>query len=228
MAEIFNDIFDHIYVINLDRCPERRKHITDEFNRMGISNYQFFRATDANDPIINEMQTDGRVQSALPHKIINNPRLANWCSFIRVWQDIYKNKYKLALICEDDIKFTECASQVIQQLLCQNRLLKSLDQNKPILLRLGTSGYRSALHKYQVPRWETIPQLCNPCYAINWHAAKELLIKSHLIQFTSDTFTHFLASRDFQHYTAIPQLAHDLSWANQNASHKIFQSTIRN
>jgi hypothetical protein len=41
---IFNTLFNNIYVINLESCPDRKEHIINEFNRVGIEKYEFFTA----------------------------------------------------------------------------------------------------------------------------------------------------------------------------------------
>ena len=52
---ILNRTFDHIYVLNLEESVDRKEHIIKEFNRVGINEYEFFKASHYNSDEVKEM-----------------------------------------------------------------------------------------------------------------------------------------------------------------------------
>jgi len=146
--EVGLDYFDHIYVINLDRCRDRKQHIIEEFSRVGISDYEFFSASDKSSSEVIEMYKSGRVKRFPPcfrcgenscdheNNIVIPEQVGNWCSFINLMKDIIKNNYKHVLICEDDVKFAEhCKTTFDRFINLKNFKKYNIDLNKPILIR---------------------------------------------------------------------------------------------
>lgn len=217
---IIDESFDHIYVINLRRSKDRRQHMASVFKNMNITNYAFFEASTPHSPSARQLRRSHRIQSTW----IREGRWGNWCSFIRVWKDIVKNQYKLVLICEDDLHFRPQAKEIFNTLFDKSKL-ENFDFNRPLLLKLGSSGYRAQYCKQKKIQW--VPNNffhCNPCYAINWHAAKVLLNGSKVIKQTSDLYAHKVAAKKMQSYIATPLPIHDLSWDRRRRK---FSSTVR-
>lgn len=224
MEKIFYPLFDHIYVINLKDSTDRKQHIINEFHRVGLQTFQFIEAIGSKDPLVNQLVKSKRVVG------LNRPQLGNWCSHLKIWEDIAKNQYKLALICEDDIKFTENAFTTLTKLLEPKLLDSLLNYEDPILLGLG-SLHNPKRHEpwNKKCRWEKTDVLCNPCYAINGAAAEELLKSCDInrperaINLPSDTYLHIHKGQEFQKYVAIPQPIYDLSLSTKC---KEFNSTV--
>jgi glycosyl transferase family 25 len=82
IVNILNTIV-HINYINLDIRVDRKEHVENEFNKLGITNFERFKA----------IQLDnGAVGCSMSHlKCIENAK---------------KNNYEYIMICEDDIVFT--------------------------------------------------------------------------------------------------------------------------
>ena len=59
-------IFDHIYVVNLKRCADRKAHTMREFARVGIKEYEFTEAVDKDDPLVLEWMQSGPVAEFAP------------------------------------------------------------------------------------------------------------------------------------------------------------------
>lgn len=98
-----NDPFPFpVYIINLERKPERFNYVVSQLNKMGIKNYQKWVATDGFKIDINEMIKDG-----IEQKLINNGLGLAGCasSHIRLWKHIAGNKLGWTLILEDDVHF---------------------------------------------------------------------------------------------------------------------------
>lgn len=82
---------DHIYCLNLERRPDRRKDVEEQFQIFGIKNVEFFNAT------------DGKL-SAPEHINITKPEWGCADSHIRIWRDMIEKGYETVLVFEDDVK----------------------------------------------------------------------------------------------------------------------------
>lgn len=80
----------HVYCINLERRADRREHAQKEFDREGVTDVEFFKAT------------DGRLE-APDYIFVSKPEYGCSDSHWRVYRDIVKNGYERALIFEDDV-----------------------------------------------------------------------------------------------------------------------------
>jgi len=82
---------DHVYCINLERRPDRKRDALEQFEIHGIENVEFIKAT------------DGKLHA--PEDIEITP--SEWgCadSHIRIWRDMLEKGYETALIFEDDVR----------------------------------------------------------------------------------------------------------------------------
>ena len=112
-----DQVFSHIYVINLTRCPERKQHMIQQFKKIRTANYQFLEAIDKDTHIVNQAFRDGNVFKYPPcfrckkaicnhlNNTLTNSQVANWFSHKKAWNQVLENKDQLALICEDDLVF---------------------------------------------------------------------------------------------------------------------------
>lgn len=100
-----NKFFDKIYVLTLERAPERHKHIEKELAGL---NYSFFFGKDKQYFDINALQDDGIYDEALAkkHHRYNKPMPKGHigCSWGHklIYQDMLKNNYQQILVLEDD------------------------------------------------------------------------------------------------------------------------------
>lgn len=90
------------FVINLDRKPERYQYTVDQLNKLGLTNYQRWKATDGFKAPDEEMLGIG-----IPQELINKGRGLAGCaaSHMRLWKQIAENKSDWTLILEDDAHF---------------------------------------------------------------------------------------------------------------------------
>lgn len=79
-----------VYCINLERRPDRREKVEEEFQREGLENVEFFTATDGCD-----------------HPRMNRGECGCTDSHIRVWRDIVDRGHPWALVFEDDARLVE-------------------------------------------------------------------------------------------------------------------------
>jgi len=89
-----NQVFDQVFVINLDRRKDRREHLKKELSRLDIS-YTRVSAVDGEDEGVPDIDglTPGEVGCILSHK--------------KVLEKIIEEKVRLPLILEDDIIFED-------------------------------------------------------------------------------------------------------------------------
>ena len=228
-----------IFVIHLDSCVGRKVHLENEFKRMNISNYEIFNAIRWDSDEVKEKFNSGFVKkppcfrcnkNECNHKnnVLQEKQIGNWCSFINIMKKIVDEKVPdLIMICEDDIKFVDNYHVIMNKLLDKETFIKyTIDINKPLLIRLGNSfGSKINLNEKNLKLVKDII-MANPCFMINLEFARSFLDNLNCIETTSDIFIHNdLINKDksIQHFTLIPQIAHDLSYGPI----KLFKSTIR-
>ena len=216
-------IFDKIYCINLESATERKEHIIKEFDRMGITDYEFVKAVPKNSPeVIEAMKSDfvkkfppcfrcRQVNCQCDNNVLIEPQIGNWFSFIKVWKDIVKNKYQFVLICEDDVKFTPYAGEVASFMLSEKTLERyNINLEKPVMLRLGWA--KCSEHQYVgESSFKPIVRMANPCFAITYSMAEIFLKSLKQIYHTSDMYMHNDIASKYTHYSLFPPLCYELS-----------------
>ena len=91
-----------VFIINLDRKPERYDYVINQLNIMGITDYTRISGTDGFKADPKEITTVGVSQI-----LINKGKGLAGCaaSHIRVWKHIAENNLGWSLILEDDAHF---------------------------------------------------------------------------------------------------------------------------
>ena len=102
MESIPEDSFTFpVYIINLDRKPERYEYVKNQLDSMGITGYHRWKATDGFNTGSNEL-----VKNGVTTKLAERRGLAGCASsHIRLWRHIAENKMGWTLILEDDAHF---------------------------------------------------------------------------------------------------------------------------
>ena len=100
-------LINKIYVINLKNSYDRREHIKQEFNRLNITNFEIFEATDKDSLQVQDMMKTDYVKKfppcfrcnknkcKCPNNILIKHQIGNWCSFINVMKDIIEKDIKI-------------------------------------------------------------------------------------------------------------------------------------
>jgi GR25 family glycosyltransferase involved in LPS biosynthesis len=235
-----NSIFNHIYVLNLEKSADRREHINREFNRVGIEKYEFFKATPHDSIEVKELIKNGLVKQFPTCFRCNKKRcdcennyltpfqLGNWCSFLNIFRDIIKNDYEFVLICEDDIVFSFQYERIINKLLSEDSFRRyNINMSKPLLIRLGTA-YNPDNHNSSAPAvFLKNYSLCNPCFAINKAMAIIYLYSLKIIDYHSDVYFHQKIPKNIkgiQYFTMYPYPVYELSFVK---SLQKFSSEVR-
>jgi len=90
-----------IYIINLDRKPERFKYVKDQLDNMGITNYHRVSAIDGFNTEREEL-----IKFGLTYELTERRGIAGCAaSHINMWNMIVKEKMGWTLILEDDAHF---------------------------------------------------------------------------------------------------------------------------
>jgi len=223
-----NSIFNHIYVLNLEKSADRREHINREFNRVGIEKYEFFKATPHDSIEVDQLIKNGLIKQFPTCFRCNKKRcncennyltpfqLGNWCSFLNIFRDIIKNDYEFVLICEDDIVFSFQYERIINKLLNKDSFKRyNINMSKPLLIRLGTA-YNPDNHNSSAPAvFLKNYSLCNPCFAINKAMAIIYLYSLKIIDYHSDIYFHSKIPKSIkgiQYFTMYPYPVYELSF----------------
>jgi GR25 family glycosyltransferase involved in LPS biosynthesis len=118
--ENINTFFDKIYVINLSYAIDKKNSIIEQFNKYGITNYEFFVATDKNELDIDKMKFEKKwaypgndfyctqectCRGGGHH--LEPGQIALSISCYRLYRHIVENNYKKCLILEDDCILTD-------------------------------------------------------------------------------------------------------------------------
>jgi hypothetical protein len=160
---------EHIYCINLERRPDRRRAAQDAFVRNDIQDVEFFKGT------------DGRVE-APDNIMITKPEWGCSDSHIRIWRDVVQNGYECALVFEDDVKILPNFNQKLAVVLEDLKSIPDWDYVNlgPLSWRIAqgavsprlTKGAAYGAHCYlvslrgarKISTWETDDlQFCQDC-----------------------------------------------------------------
>lgn len=153
--------FNKVYVINLERSPDRKAYMEKQLNRIGV-NYEFFKAVDGKDLKfinekgevivgldINNKKRLGETYKILcptvtltyTHKDIDAPFGAGvagcYCSHLEVLKKAYADGNKVSVVLEDDIDLSAVNLNKL------NSLKGALIDSKPSIIYLGLPHRKS-------------------------------------------------------------------------------------
>jgi GR25 family glycosyltransferase involved in LPS biosynthesis len=219
-------IIDNVYCISLPESIERRKHIEKEFEMFGIKDFCFWDAIGKDHVKVKEAFSENFVVQFPPcfrcgkricnceNNILTGSQVANFLTYKSVWEDIVKKNYQFCLIIEDDVKFTDYATQVAEQIFKPDFLRKySIIPQSASLLRLGWAKSQDHKQKKSIQLLPNKLKMSNPCHLITRGMAEKLLSSMDKIYTTSDIYIHKDIGLSVNNYTLFPPLAYELSWS---------------
>ncbi len=222
--------------LSIKTAIERRTHMQKEFERLRITNYNFWDAYTPESKEVIDFISSGKVKTFPPcfrcgqvkcncsNNYLMPTQISNALSFMDIFEDIRKNgKDEFYIICEDDISFYKKHLLLLDNLLSKEYLKEKWDykENKPLLIRLASPA----------PKQEQIEEIdlninkvimSNYCFLINQSFAKYITNNFDRIETTSDIFIHKEISNNILNLTMTPPICHDLSW-----NEGVFESSIR-
>tara|TARA_A100001015_G_scaffold273340_1_gene328710 strand:+ start:2135 stop:3346 length:1212 start_codon:yes stop_codon:yes gene_type:complete len=237
---ILNTFFDKIYVINLKESIDRKNHIINEFKKNKIIKYEFFEATHFDDKSVSELLNSEKVFSFPPcfrclknrcsceNNFLTKYQIANWLSYLNLFQKILESNDDLILICEDDIVFSENSNYILTSLLNKKMFDKhKINFNLPLLIKMGCAYDPITHNVYDKPRYIKNYSLSNPCFAVNKQMVKFYLYNLKIIDYHSDIYFHKKIPYTFKNLQTLvmnPFPVYELSFVD---SVKKFNSLIR-
>jgi GR25 family glycosyltransferase involved in LPS biosynthesis len=218
-------LFQNVYCVSLKRSTERRDHIRQEFQRVGLKDFEFIDARDKHSDEVLELYESDFVAKYPPcfrckqmecdcaNKSLFHAQIGNWLSHMEAWKRVSEcPSGKLTMICEDDLKFQENVHDTMALLHASNDIAALLDLGQSLLVRLGWALCEDHSDS-ATPRLTKQIRLANPCYAINPQMARRLLNSLEKIDTTSDVYLHTMVGLQACHFTVVPPLAYELSWS---------------
>lgn len=154
-----------IFIINLDRKPERYEYISKQLNDMGLTGYTRISATDGFKVDHKEM-----IDLGISPKLIQNGKGLAGCasSHVRTWKHIAENKLGWSLILEDDAHFHPQFMELF------SKYWKHVPNNAKIIF----PGYCAPDHVEKSPKLVIDNGvMCLQGYMLSWEGAQYLLDK---------------------------------------------------
>ena len=104
----WNKYFDHIYVISWCQNFDRRKHIDEQFKKLGITNYQYWYMASY------DLENSKIFKPGV--EILNIHRKRSSLSHYTLWKTCYELEYDNILIIEDDAEFIDDLTKIQEML----------------------------------------------------------------------------------------------------------------
>ena len=222
-----------IFVVSLDMDFARKAHIQSHLPAIGFNNFEFVPATDHQAASVRALYREGRVleypncfrcgqrSCACANNILIPQQVANWLSFLSVWEICSADPDAFFLICEDDVSFRPGTDLVLE------RFLGEFEQTeKNVLIRMAESGQdpRGAITTESYSLSDRVV-MSNAAYLLSGHMAQTLLDAFDRVETTSDIWLHrdMAGKTGVQSLTIEPLLATDLSFTKEFAQ---FESRI--
>jgi hypothetical protein len=230
-------LFDKIFVISLPGADDRRQHIAQHLPLIGFKHFEFFDATQGNDPAVIDAIASGEVKQFPPcfrcggldcgnphcNNFLNPAQVATFLSYLRLWRFIVDGAAERILVLEDDVFFHPQTARVLHWLASEVQTGKlPFVVGSACLLRLGWARCDDHLAIDALCHADTSIKMANPCHALTREYAAALLARNTGICHTVDVFQHQLAPQPGEAFTVYPPIASELSWTDG-----VFESTIR-
>lgn len=136
------ETYDMLYVINLDRSPERYDDVRKQLDKYNLKHIKF-SAIDGYkiklQNLANNLEISGLQIGSLPKKLLNDKyklkcseattvtltslknltpgEIGCLCSHLEVWNDVVKNQYSTAVILEDDVILSDNFDEKLRKLI---------------------------------------------------------------------------------------------------------------
>lgn len=109
MSSVFNQIFDKVYVINMEKSHDRLQYITNHLNEKNIK-WERFNAIDGKKIQNDQLETN---VGKLCQNFCSKPMIGCALSHKTLWQTVLDNNLQSALIMEDDVEILDDYTQTI-------------------------------------------------------------------------------------------------------------------
>lgn len=213
-------------VVSLADDRVRRNRMKSYLPANGIAAARFFDASAPGSADVRALYDDGKVRrypscfrcnrlrcaNDACNNVLIPPQVANFASFLRVWQHICETQL-ITLVMEDDIcvhPWFEAGMAWLDAGLAKGRIDFSPDL--PRLIRLGWAlnddhEQAGSFQLREITRMSNCMHILTPAYA------QKMLERFEGVDTTSDIYLHKNAARPGETMTLFPPLASELSWS---------------
>lgn len=152
----FPNVVDKLYYINLDRRPDRNRHMISEFERIKVPEHKIerFRAIDGDKLFDYGVKASDIIKfrdSDFIKKKNKNYLIGNQLSHMRILQKIINENIQIAIILQDDIRFLDNFNFELQNIL----------ENKPDDTEFIWIGFHKSASGKNVLGWDLEYQTIN-------------------------------------------------------------------
>lgn len=181
-----------IYLINLDRSPDRLKYVAPQIQKLG---WNFHRIAGVDGAALTEAEIDQKVDAKAYQKYMGHlpKRGMIGCnlSHAKAWQTFLASSYEYALVFEDDVSFAPEELRKVLTFLMQNPISEIVSfevahSGMPLKVR-NLEGYQQVIYLTEVSH--------TGAYLLNRKAARVMLEKFLPMQLPIDHF--FMRSWEF-------------------------------
>ena len=197
--KVSKNIYDKIYVINLDKRLDRREQFTNSVKTSDISkiDYEWFKAVDGSKIDINKIYLTPKAKKELnlieirgyrtKHYQLTKGAIGCYLSHVNLWNEIKKNNIKNTLIFEDDVNLPNNINQLI------NNEIKHIPSDWDIIL-LGHIILKGKKYKnyYKVERFWLLHS-----YIINIGAVNKILNSNTLFPMSQQIDSYLSEISDY-------------------------------
>jgi hypothetical protein len=231
---MWSNVFEEIYCLTLRSETNRHSHFIQELDKVGIEDYEVVYGVTPEDEVVKNAYRENRVLSFPPcfrcgkdsccceNNILIPSQIANYISFLNVFEKAINSERNTFLLIEDDVEFEDYADELAEHAF-DSRSFKSLQlySPKPTIIGLGQNYFGTAPKESRTyngrHHWtgNEPGSLCNVLFGFN-RAYADLVLKSmkgSKFATTSDIYFHGALDNQCNRFTLYPRSAHDLSWS---------------
>lgn len=214
-----------IYCINLESCPQRKKHMEKQFSKYNFSGrfikaihpgHRVFKKRYHNSKWVDQSWDKSRCfcVNDCDHRVrkLRSTEIAIALSHFSVYEEIGKNKDSWSLVCEDDLVFNENFCDIINRVIPKS-MWKT---EEPCIIFCGGSkdNHRMEITDVREFSYKSMPNGCysNYCYILNYEAAKLFHRKFFPINRPEDSFKRYWIGKGrVKAYKIKPSIVGELS-----------------
>jgi len=209
-----NNYLDKLYCINLEQETVRYNFMTQQFNKLGMTNFEMIKACGPDHPDVTNC-LNGRLYILDRIKTISQIAIAY--SHYACWNKILSAKQSFGCIIEDDIRLNTNFIELYKKCLLDKKI-NEIFVTKPCILWL--TGLKSIglmkdpkyVNKKDFEIMNIGTQYGNCMYVINHQMAKLLIDNFYPLRMASDDYIiHICHKFRVNTYSILPILCYDLS-----------------
>lgn len=225
-SNLWNELFDRVYVVSLPDAIERRTYVEKHLKSNGIVNFEWHDAFGPEHPEVDRIFENGKVHLYPPcfrcgkescgledcNNVLLPAQVAVFMTYLALWKKI-ASRDERALVVEDDVQLHRAWRNVLPFLKAKidSGALPFQPENR-CLLRLGWALGKDHDRRGRV-KLKTDIRMSNPCYALTSAFAAKAVAEFKTVYHTADVYLHKDLPSPQEAFTVFPPIASDLSWS---------------